>query len=100
MGREGMRAAAPHGLWALAVLAALGVLSGRAPRTSAGLFCASLAGLHALAPQVYHNNYYVLWLFVLITAPRAHARPNPLGRRGFGDGDRRSCRGWCRRRSR
>lgn len=68
VGREGAARWAPHGLWLLALLAAVGVTLGRAPRVAAGALCAGLAGLHALAPQVYHNNYYVLWLFVAITA--------------------------------
>jgi hypothetical protein len=79
VGREGMRASTPHGLWSLAVIAAFGVMSGRAPRASAGVFCASLAGLHALAPQVYHNNYYVLWLFVAITALEPTRARSPWG---------------------
>lgn len=79
VGREGVRAVLPHGLWAMALLAALGVLSGRAQRASAGLLCASLAGLHALAPQVYHNNYYVLWLFVAITALEPTRARSPWG---------------------
>lgn len=78
VGRSGVEAAAPYGLWLLATVASLGVFVGAAPRASAGVLCASLAGLHALAPQVYHNNYYVLWLLVAITAldgPRAHRAP-------------------------
>lgn len=68
VGREGLSARIPWALWACALLASVGVTLGRAPRLSALVFCVSLAALHALAPQVYHNNYYVLWLFVLITA--------------------------------
>lgn len=78
IGRAGAEAAAPYALWLLATLASLGVFVGVAPRASAGALCAALAGLHALAPQVYHNNYYVLWLLVAITAldgPRTHRAP-------------------------
>ncbi len=79
VGREGLTRWAPHGLWALALLAAVGVTLGRAPRSAAGVFCASLAGLHALAPQLYHNNYYVLWLFVLVTGLEPTRARTPWG---------------------
>lgn len=78
VGLDARAAAAPYAMWSVATIAAVGVMLGRAPRSSALLLCASLAGIHALAPQVYHNNYYVLWLMVAITAldgPELHRGP-------------------------
>lgn len=68
VGRGALADAVPRALVLGAFGCALSLLAGRAARASALGCCASLALLHALAPQVYHNNYYVLWLFLLIVS--------------------------------
>ncbi len=56
-------------LGATAVLYFLGVH----PRWTGLVACGLLAGIYALVPATYHNNTYVLFLFVLVTAAWAHA---------------------------
>ena len=76
VGRGPWEGAAPYALWALALGCAVLLLFNRAPRASALGCCAALAALHALAPQLYHNNYYVLWLYLAalaLEAPRGAA---------------------------
>lgn len=76
-------AVAPRLLVALAGVGALLFALGVGWRAAAVVFCASLAALYALAPVAYHNNLYLLWLFVLLTlvagAPRYSPRALVLG---------------------
>ena len=60
-----------HAPWALVALAggAAAVLAlGWRWRVAGVVFCASLAGLYALAPVTYHNNLYLLTLLMLLAA--------------------------------
>ncbi|MFO0605520.1 MAG: hypothetical protein U0324_20225 [Polyangiales bacterium] len=57
---------AAWGLVALAGGAAAAVALGWRWRVAGALFCASMAGLYALAPVTYHNNLYLLTLLMLL----------------------------------
>ena len=87
VGRPALAGHLPRALAVAAFGFAAGMLAGRAPRAMALGCCAALALLHALVPQVYHNNYYVLWLYLLIVSMEV-----PPGFRGlwFLDGGARA----------
>ncbi len=65
-GRAPAVAALPYALVALSGAAALHFTLARRWRLGGAVFSASFPCLYALAPVTYHNNLYLLWLYVLL----------------------------------
>lgn len=72
VGRPAWLALAPRALVVAMFLCALAMCAGVRVRASALTLAAFAAALYALAPAVYHNNYYLLWLMTLALAMAPH----------------------------
>ncbi len=62
-----LRAAPPLLLFALLPLG-LTIAAGRLPRTLSALAAACMAALYALVPATYHNNHYLLFVLLVLSA--------------------------------
>ena len=68
IGRDHSLVALPYALIVAFGAAAFAFWLGVASRLSGVAACASLGALYAIVPATYQNNYYVLWLFLAISA--------------------------------
>lgn len=72
VGRPWWLTLAPRALVVALFLCALAMSAGVRVRVAALTLAALAAALYALAPAVYHNNYYLLWLVTLALAMAPH----------------------------